>query len=249
MRTYASPLYWSQHLLSYTMREKISFSAPDLDCWALVLFSFPRTQTDLSSSDQGLFFGLDDSVLAVMSAIDAVEGGENPIPTHTHATMNLLKWKKIESVTSSYRSECGKKRTEENRKNNKRRRLHKNINSQKQLRNRINQPSDNRPPILSSQNLQAHERSRIPARFLDPRCQQVVSCQYYVAHREKHVDVLSAPFGSIFDVVNVGGRVRRRVLELVAAAAVASRNEGRTRRGWRKLIEPQYEEDAEHGKG
>ena len=96
--------------------------------WALVLFSIPQTQTDLSSPDQGRFFGLDDSELAVMSAIDAVEGGENPIPTHTHATMNLLKWKKKESVTSSYRSECGK----ENRKNNKRRRLHKNINSQKQ---------------------------------------------------------------------------------------------------------------------
>jgi len=62
--------------------------------WVLVLFSFPRTQTDLSSPDQGRFFGLDDSERAVMSAIDAVEGGENPISTHTHATMNLLKWEK-----------------------------------------------------------------------------------------------------------------------------------------------------------
>ena len=56
-----------------------------------------------------------------------------------------------------------------------------------------------------------------------------MSRQYYVAHHEEHVDVLSVPFGSIADVVIVGGRVRQRVLELVAAAAVASRNEGRTR--------------------
>jgi len=56
-----------------------------------------------------------------------------------------------------------------------------------------------------------------------------VSREYYVAHREKHVDVLSVPFGSMADVVIVGGRVRQRALGLVAAAAVASRNEGRTR--------------------
>jgi len=160
--------------------------------------------------------------------------------------MNLLKWKK----RVSYRPECGKKRTEENRKNNKRRRLHKNINSQS---NCVTALTNNRPPILSSQDLQARERPRISARYLDPHCQQVVSRQYYVAHREKHVDVLSVPFGSIADVVIVGGRARQRVLELVAAAAVAFRNEGRTRmsslRGWRKLIEPKYEEDVEHGKG
>jgi len=69
----------------------------------------------------------------------------------------------------------------------------------------------------------------------------------------KHVGVLGVPFRGVVGVVIVGGGVGRRVLELVAAAAVASRNEGRMRmsslRGWRKLIEPEYEEDVEHGKG
>jgi len=46
-----------------------------------------------------------------MSAIAAVESGENPIPTHTHATMNLLKWKKKESAMAPNVDRKGQRKT------------------------------------------------------------------------------------------------------------------------------------------
>jgi len=109
-------------------------------------------------------------------------------------------------------------------------------NSQRQLRNRINQLSRNSVSILSSQSFQARKRPRKQHKSsqIDPikeRRQQVVR-RRNVIHREKHVDILCVRL--------LMTRCRpwllegeAESLELVAAVVVASWGGGGAKGGQR----------------